>query len=219
MALTNPAPEEAIRSFRDIETHFPATTLGQGRWYILALSTITAGGHPGFAKDLYLYLISKPEYQSPSERQALMRRLREALVKLVSVVGVPKPLEAIFSMGEVERDEDKDYSFSREHWKSGPENQQRGREWLAQIYRHNDTQTQEMMAAHKDLRWLSVEITYGLYLSDHSILDGIDTELVVLAGIMMQNLARETGWHLRGMRRIGVSLDDVEAVQQCVSKA
>jgi hypothetical protein len=34
-------------------------------------------------------------------------------VKLVSVVGVPKPLEAIFSIGEVERDEDKDYSFSR----------------------------------------------------------------------------------------------------------
>jgi hypothetical protein len=42
-----------------------------------------------------------------------MRRLREALVKLVSIVGVPKPLEAVFCMGEVERDEDKDYSFSR----------------------------------------------------------------------------------------------------------
>lgn len=42
-----------------------------------------------------------------------MRRLREALVKLVSVVGVPKPLEAVFSMGEVEREEDRDMSFSR----------------------------------------------------------------------------------------------------------
>jgi hypothetical protein len=51
--------------------------------------------------------------------------------------------------------------------------------------------------------WLSVEITYGLYLSDHSILDAVDTELVVLGGIMMQDLPRETGWHLRGTRRIG----------------
>ena len=42
----------------------------------------------------------------------------------------------------------------REHWQSGPENQQRGRDWLAQIYRHNDTKTAEMMAAHKDLRTL-----------------------------------------------------------------
>ena len=65
--------------------------------------------------------------------------------------------------------------------------------------------------------WLSIEITYGLYLSDHSILDGVETELVVLSGIMIQNLPRETGWHLRGTRRIGVSYEDVETIQQCVS--
>ena len=40
--------------------------------------------------------------------------------------------------------------------------------------------------------------------------------MVVLSGIMIQNLKRETGWHLRGTRRIGVSYDDVEVVQQCV---
>ena len=62
-----------------------------------------------------------------------------------------------------------------------------------------------------------MEITYGLYLSDHSILDAIDTELVVLSGIMIQNLKRETGWHLRGTRRVGVSKEDVESVHQCVS--
>ena len=65
--------------------------------------------------------------------------------------------------------------------------------------------------------WLSIEITYGLYLSDHTILDGIDTELVVLSGIMLQNLKTETGWHLRGTRRVGVSHEDVETIQQCVS--
>lgn len=70
---------------------------------------------------------------------------------------------------------------------------------------------------HNLTAWLSIEITYGLYLSDHSILDGVDTELVVLSGIMIQNLPRETGWHLRGTRRIGVSYDDVETIQQCVS--
>jgi hypothetical protein len=65
--------------------------------------------------------------------------------------------------------------------------------------------------------WLTLEITYGLYLSDHSILDPVETELVVLSGIMMQNLPRETGWHLRGMRRIGVGREDVEQVWECVS--
>ena len=78
------------------------------------VSAITGGGYPGFAVELYKYLISKPKYSTSEQRKALMRRLREALVKLVSVVGVPKPLEAVFCMGEVERDEDKDYSFSRQ---------------------------------------------------------------------------------------------------------
>jgi hypothetical protein len=64
--------------------------------------------------------------------------------------------------------------------------------------------------------WISNEITYGLYLSDHSVLDGLSTELVVLSGIMIQNLALQTGWHLRGTRRLGVSMEDVELVQQCI---
>jgi hypothetical protein len=64
--------------------------------------------------------------------------------------------------------------------------------------------------------WTSKEITYGLYLSDHSILNDVETELTVLSGIMIQNLPRETAWHLRGTRRIGVSKEDVETVQQCV---
>lgn len=50
-----------------------------------------------------------------------------------------------------------------------------------------------------------------------SILDEIDTEMVVLSGIAIQNLPLETAWHLRGTRRVGVSLEDTELVQQCVS--
>ena len=41
--------------------------------------------------------------------------------------------------------------------------------------------------------------------------------MVVLSGIMIQNLKHETGWHLRGTRRVGVSYEDVEIVQQCVN--
>ncbi len=66
------------------------------------------------------------------------------------------------------------------------------------------------------IAWISREITYGLYLSDHSVLNGLETELVVISGIMIQNLNTTTGWHLRAMRRIGISTEDVELVQQCI---
>ena len=39
----------------------------------------------------------------------------------------------------------------------------------------------------------------------------------MLSGIMIQNLRHESAWHLRGTRRVGVSHEDVELVQQCVS--
>ena len=48
-------------------------------------------------------------------------------------------------------------------------------------------------------------------------INDIETELTVLGGIMIQNLPRETGWHLRGIRRLEVSKEDVETIQQCVS--
>jgi hypothetical protein len=70
--------------------------------------------------------------------------------------------------------------------------------------------------AHKDFEFISTQLTYGFYLSPQDILGPVETELVTLAGIMIQNLPRETAWHLRGTRRIGVSMEDVELIQQCV---
>jgi hypothetical protein len=113
MSLTNPNKEETLSLFTSLEEHFPSKSLGNDKWYILAIAAIVGGGHPELAADLYLHLISRPEFSSSDSRKALVRRLREALVKLVSVIGVPKAIDAIFSIAGVEREEDKDYSFSR----------------------------------------------------------------------------------------------------------
>jgi hypothetical protein len=113
MSLTNPTKEETLSLFASLEEHFPSKTLGNDKWYILAIAAVVGGGHPELAGDLYLHLISRPEFSSPEARKTLVRRLREALVKLVSVIGVPKAIDAIFSIAGVEREEDKDYSFSR----------------------------------------------------------------------------------------------------------
>jgi hypothetical protein len=138
-------------------------------------------------------------------------------VKDISLLGVCKPIEAIFAISKLENEEDKDYSCSREHWKAGPENRKRGEEWLNVIYQENLGTATQPFAAHRDFEFISKEVTYGFYLSDHSILGPVETELVVLAGIAIQNLPLETAWHLRGTRRVGVSQEDVESLQQCVS--
>jgi hypothetical protein len=74
---------------------------------------MVGGGQPGFAPLLYKELIKRPENQTPEQRKALMRRIRETLFKLIVIIGVCKPLEAIFDIDAITRPEDKDYTFSR----------------------------------------------------------------------------------------------------------
>jgi hypothetical protein len=74
---------------------------------------MVGGGQPGFAPLLYKELIKRPEYTSPEQRQGLMRRIRETLFKLIVIIGVCKPLEAIFDIDAITQPEDKDYTFSR----------------------------------------------------------------------------------------------------------
>ncbi|KAI2102491.1 hypothetical protein LOZ33_001425 [Ophidiomyces ophidiicola] len=182
-------------------------------------STITAlvsANQTEAAVQLYTYLISKPEYSTPESRQRLVRRLREALFKIVCTIGVARPLEVIFSLSQIERPEDRDLSFSRENWQSGPETYARGKAWLDRLYGNNINRIADVLGSHQDFLWLSYQISYGLYLSDHSIINDIETELVVLSSLVVQNMKNESHWHLRGIRRVGVAMEDVETIHQCI---
>lgn len=207
---------ELVSLFSQVEEEFYLTELGNDRWYLLVIAALVGGPEPELADQLYLYLINRPRYSSTATRHVLIRRLREALVKCVSIVGVCRPLEAIVAIAKVEQEEDKDYTFTRKAWQCDQTNHDRGMDWLRQVYTRNADFTLGLFEAHKDFAWISSEITYGLYLSDRQVLDDIDTEVVVLPGIMIQNLKTETHWHIRGTRRIGVSQQDVQRIWNCV---
>ena len=64
--------------------------------------------------------------------------------------------------------------------------------------------------------WITMNVTYGLFLSDHRLLSMQETELVVLPAIMTQNLRRPTYWHLRACLRAGMEPEEVEAVHKVV---
>lgn len=68
----------------------------------------------------------------------------------------------------------------------------------------------------KDLEWLEKSIIYGLFLADDSILNPVEAVLVSLPAIMCQGLGGATIWHLRGLRRLGCSVEEVEGVQKVV---
>ncbi|KAH7322548.1 hypothetical protein B0I35DRAFT_425964 [Stachybotrys elegans] len=213
---SQPSDAKLSELFAGIEQRLGTTNLGPDRWYILAISCLVAGPDPEAAAPLYQHLVNQPQYSTSESRKALVRRLREALVKAIAVVGVCKPIEAILAISRVEREEDRDYSTTREGWQCDEENHERAMAWWNKIYAHNAKDTMGLFDAHKDFAWLTVEITSGFFLSDRHVLDDIDTELVVLSAIMSQNLPNETHWHIRGTRRIGVSNKDAKVLWDCI---
>ncbi|KAI9371826.1 hypothetical protein BJX61DRAFT_487283 [Aspergillus egyptiacus] len=204
--------------FQELESRIAkATSIPADKWPILAIATLVAGPDPERADQLYLYLTSQPAYSTSDSRKTLVRRLREALLKSVIIVGVCKPIEAILAIAQVEKEEDKDYSApTREGWACDEANHERGAGWFNKLYARNGASTLDLFSAHKDFSWLSTEITYGLFLSDRQVLDDLDTQMVVLPAIMSQNLRKETHWHIRGTRRLGVTMEDVKIMTECV---
>ncbi|CAK7229579.1 hypothetical protein SBRCBS47491_007295 [Sporothrix bragantina] len=210
-------PAALVDLFRRTEAALKPTILGpDDRWYIVVISCMVAGPDPEAASHLYAYLVSQPQYKTSDSRKALVRRLREALVKAVSIVGVCKPLEAILAISAIEQPEDKDYSETRADWQCDDANLSRAMDWYAKIYKHNASDTLGLFDAHKDFIWLSKHITYGLYLGDRQVLDDLDTEMVVFPAIMSQNLKTETWWHIRGTRRVGVSNADTKVLYDVI---
>lgn len=100
----------------------------------------------------------------------------------------------------------------RENWRCDQESHERGTRWYRAIYTPDEKSTLGLFDSHRDFQWISKGIAYGLYLSDHQLLNDFETEIIVLTSIMIQNLRKETHWHIRGMRRIGVSKEDTQVL-------
>ncbi|KAF8318677.1 hypothetical protein DL93DRAFT_2075546 [Clavulina sp. PMI_390] len=79
-----------------------------------------------------------------------------------------------------------------------------------------------MGAGMKEIRWMSENITYGLFLGPVSEADPRyplsfpETEMVVLSCLVAQRAKREVLWHLRGCLRSGMSAEEVEALQTAI---
>ncbi|KAK3367559.1 hypothetical protein B0H63DRAFT_529275 [Podospora didyma] len=125
-------------------------------------------------------------------------------------------MEAITSISDIEKPEDRDYACSREGWQIGPETSERAAKVLKVPYKSEKGGHVKTLQSHLDIPWISVNVSYGLFLSDHRILSMQETELVVLPAIMTHNLRGPTYWHLRACLRVGMEADEVEAIHKVI---
>ena len=147
---------------------------------------------PKLAGELYTFLINKPEYSTSHARRELVGRPREALVKNVALQGVCRYWRLCFLSQPVSAPRFRISHSQGNIGRPGPRIVPRERNGSIRYTSRTCRRQLRTFATHKKFDFISREITYGLYLSDHSILDSVATELVTLAGIMIQNLQLET---------------------------
>ena len=95
--------------------------------------------------------------------------------------------------------------------------EERGYGYMKVLYRHNLDPIMSTWGLHQyDFEWLEKRVIYGLFLADHSILNTIETELVVVSAIMAQGVRAPSLWHVRGLRRLGVGFHAVERVCEVI---
>lgn len=199
--------------FDTVQAKFPKS-LGPHSWYLVAASALITNSPPSNFGQLWTYLIQQPEYQTPEERRALNKRLREFLLKQWVTIGVPKIAIAAFALIKEEKPGDADLGFSKAHSGITPANRERGVEFLSYLY------TEEQMKAMwsswgGDFEWLTKDIVYGMFYGDDTILRNVDTELITYTAIVSLGLGVTVPNHLRGLLGMGLSVEEIEGVTEC----
>lgn len=77
-ALVQPRCDELFRS-TEARLHSSRTPSDKG--YLTTLSSLTTTSESHLAGQLYLYLVSQPDYSTPPARQTLIRCMREVCAK------------------------------------------------------------------------------------------------------------------------------------------
>ncbi|KAL2218073.1 hypothetical protein M432DRAFT_580262 [Thermoascus aurantiacus ATCC 26904] len=194
-------------------------------WYLVVASTLVACGKPEQLGPLYTYITEEEGGEGRplgrEDEKRLKARLGDLLMKEWTLVGIPAVVVAVTTLARIEkyRDEDEDLKVpeKRKNIDLNTTIPDRGTRFLQQIYRQNLAPIFASWGSFRpDFEWMERAVIYGLFLSDHEVLSAVETELVTLSAIMCQGWAAPTVWHLRGLRRMGVSERDVELVQRAI---
>lgn len=78
------------------------------------------------------------------------------------------------------------------------------------------THTSKPLLMKTTIEWTVKFIVYGLYISDLSVLNALESEIVVLASVGSQGHSRIQDIHLRALSRLGLSTADLEVLPDII---
>ncbi|OJD16232.1 hypothetical protein AJ78_03569 [Emergomyces pasteurianus Ep9510] len=195
--------------------------LRDDRWYLLTAAALVASGKPTELGKLYEYILvtEYPDLTLEQERR-IASRFSDLLMKEWTLVGIPSVLMALSSLARMEKfvsAENNTLEHRRVNIDLEKSITERGTKFIQLLYKQNLQPIFDTWGSYREeFVWLEKSVIYGLFLADHTVLSELETLLVTLPSIMCQGWPGPALWHLRGLRRLGRSVEDVEKVQQAV---
>ncbi|KAG7007737.1 hypothetical protein G7Y79_00008g023750 [Physcia stellaris] len=207
-----------LEVFDTVQSKTPKS-LGSNAWYLATAAALVSLGKPEEIGELSLHLTKNSSSEHKDTKELISKRLRDVLMKEWTLVGIPLVITALSSLAKAEEGQNLEGGLSKK-WQNPLDPQglsERGTTFLQTLYAQNLTPIFSTWGTHRaDFEYLEKNIIYGLYLSDHDVLSAIEAEVVILTAIMCQGLPAPTIYHLRGLRRLGISAEDVEALEMAV---
>ncbi|KAK8233872.1 hypothetical protein HDK77DRAFT_238762 [Phyllosticta capitalensis] len=209
-----PFPHDLRNLLTTISTVLPQS-LPKTAAYLLPAASITALGHPNLLGPLFTDVLAfLPERSS----KKISLQLRDVLLKQWTLIGIPLVVTAVSSLASAEKASGIEFpsglssKYSKDDSLAPSEAiSNRGEKFMRKLYQSNLEPILSTWGSHEaDFTWLEKSVIYGLFLSDHEVLSEVETELVIMSSIMAQGLKGPTLWHVRGLRRLGISKKDVE---------
>ncbi|KAI9724820.1 MAG: hypothetical protein M1812_000096 [Candelaria pacifica] len=199
-------------------------------WYFIAGVTLSVINRPDEIPKVFNYALSngaghsdtKPQHD---EQLQIARKLREALIKAAPIGGLPKAINALFSLKfatpQSLLDEPLGYSPTSRSAEvyDMPSSQilHRGQTFFDKIYGKVSKRVMGQMdrSGTEDLG-LTARLMYGYLLSNTSVLTAAESSFVLLAGLIPQDVNPQLKGHLKGALNNGATIEEVKAVREVV---
>ncbi|KAI7850424.1 AhpD-like protein [Circinella umbellata] len=189
-------------------------------WYILTAVVMSTLNH---AQDIpTVYKVATQSIQQQEEKVQVMMRLREGIFKTFAIVGYPRVINSLQALAadapsEILTQLPKKPIRSESSWHDITQQRERGNQLFDAIYeRHTQRVQEHMYNAYPDLAQTAIHHLYGPILSEPSIISAKETSLIMVAGLMVQNVPAQLKGHRYGALNLGNNQDDLNRVENLV---
>ncbi|ORX50454.1 hypothetical protein DM01DRAFT_1408984 [Hesseltinella vesiculosa] len=196
-----------------------STSIIHEPWYLVAAVVMTTLNQPQDLPQLYDHV--KQKTTNDDELMEVVLRMKEAIFKSGVILGTPRIINSLTSLHS-----HLPASLS-ERLPKQPLRQpvdestlkRRGQDMFDRIYeRHAGRVMSNLVTAYPDLGSHALIDGYGRILSEVSVVNALDTSLVIVAGLMCDNLPSQLKGHYHGALHHGSTADQLGDLQCLVQQ-